>query len=290
MIAEDYFHEGAIERKDRLQSVTKSFTGMLVGIAIDQGLLPGTNVKMLDFFPEMAGQITDPRKMQITIRELLEMRSGYPSEESHEDLWAGLLSGYYVPLIEDFPLTADPGTRFQYSNLSSNWLGIIVSRQSGMTLKSFAQEHLFGPLGIEPGEWGTDAEGHNNGCGDLHLTARDTAKFGQLILDDGMWNGEEIIPESWILRSLETISEHARDNVGSFRELGYGCQWWSATAGAHRVDFAWGHGGQLIALVDALDLVVVTTADPFWLENSGRSWRHESAQLRLVSEFVASLP
>jgi len=290
LIAEDYFHEGAIERKDRIQSVTKSFTGMLVGIAIDQGLLGGTNEKMLDFFPETAGQITDPRKMQITIRELLEMRSGYPSEESHEDLWAGLLSGHYVPLIEAFPLTADPGTKFQYSNLSSNWLGIIVSRESGLTLKSFAQEHLFGPLGINPGEWGTDAEGHNNGCGDLHLTARDMAKFGQLILDDGLWDGEEIIPESWILRSLETISEHARDNVGSLRQIGYGYQWWSATAGAHRVDFAWGHGGQVIALVDALDLVIVTTADPFWLENSGRSWRHESAQLRLVGDFVASLP
>ena len=290
LIAEDYFHEGAIGRKDRLQSVTKSFTGMLVGIAIDQDLLDGADQKMLDFFPEITGQITDRRKTQITIRQLLEMRSSYPWEESHEGLWAGLLSGYYVPLIEEFPLTADPGARFQYSNLSSNWLGIIVSRESGMTLKSFAEEHLFGPLGIEPGEWGTDAEGHNNGCGDLHLTARDMAKYGQLILEDGMWNGEELIPGWWVRQSLRTISENAWDDVGRFREIGYGYQWWSATAGAHRVDFAWGHGGQLIVLVDALDLVVVTTADPFWLEHNNESWRHEKAQLRLVSEFVASLP
>lgn len=290
LIAEDYFHEGSIGRKDRLQSVTKSFTGMLVGIAIDQGLLGGTNQKMLSFFPEIAGQITDPRKTQITIGQLLEMRSGYPSEETNEDLWAGLLSGYYVPLIEAFPLTANPGTRFQYSNLSSNWLGIIVSRESGHTLKSFAEDHLFDPLGIEPGEWGTDAEGHNNGCGDLHLTARDMAKYGQLILEDGMWKGDEIISGWWVGQSLRTISENAWNNVGRFRGIGYGYQWWSATAGAHHVNFAWGHGGQLIVLVDSLDLVVVTTADPFWLENNDESWRHEKAQLRLVSEFVASLP
>ena len=91
-------------------------------------------------------------------------------------------------------------------------------------------------------------------------------------------------------QSLRTISEKAWDNIGKFRGIGYGYQWWSATAGEHHVNFAWGHGGQVIAVVDALNLVVVTTADPFWLEHDDTSWRHEKAQLRLVSEFIASLP
>jgi CubicO group peptidase (beta-lactamase class C family) len=290
LLAEDYFHDGAIDRKDRTQSVTKSFTSALVGIAIDQELLAGADQKMLDFFPEIADQVTDPRKTQITIRHLLEMRSGYPWEETHEDLWAGLLSGYYVPLIEAFPLTADPGTTFQYSNLSSNWLGIIVSRVSGTTLKAFAEEHLFSAIGIEPGEWGTDAEGHNNGCGDLHLTARDMAKFGLLYLNDGEHQGDQVVPGWWVQQSLRTISENAWDNVGRFRNIGYGYHWWSAEAGEHHVNYAWGHGGQLIVLVDELDIVVVTTADPFWLQHDGSSWRHEKAQLRLVSEFIESLP
>ncbi len=289
LVAEDYFGGGAIDSKDRLQSVTKSITSALVGIAIDQGLIGGVDDKMLDYFPD-AGQMTDPRKTQITIGQLLQMRSGYPWEETDAGLWAGLLSGYYVPLIEDFPLTADPGTRFQYSNLSSNWLGIIVSRVTGTTMKSYAQENLFGTLGIEPGDWGTDAQGHNNGCGDLFLTARDMAKFGLLYMNEGMWGDTEVIPGWWARRSMRTYSERAWDNVGSFRDIGYGYQWWSAQAGEYHVDFAWGHGGQLIVLVKDLNLIVVTTAEPFWLEHDGQSWKHEKRQLKLVSDFVASLP
>ena len=150
LIAEDYFNEGSVEQKDRLQSVTKSYTSALVGIALDQGYLSSVNQKMLDFFPEVAGQITDPRKEQITIRDLLQMRAGYPWEETDPALWDGLLSGYYLPLIEEFSLIADPGTEFHYSNLSSNWLGIIVARACGTNLKSYAEEHLFCLLYTSP--------------------------------------------------------------------------------------------------------------------------------------------
>jgi CubicO group peptidase (beta-lactamase class C family) len=131
LIAEGYFNEGSLEQKARVQSVTKSITSALVGIAIDRGCLSSVEQKMLDSFPEVAGQITDPRKEQITIREMLQMRTGFPWEETHPALWEGLLSGHYVPLIEEFPLTADPGTKFQYSNLTSDWLGIIVDRACG---------------------------------------------------------------------------------------------------------------------------------------------------------------
>jgi CubicO group peptidase (beta-lactamase class C family) len=221
---------------------------------------------------------------------MLQMRAGYPWEETHPDLWEGLLSGHYPRLVVEFPLTADPGTEFQYSNLTSNWLGIIVDRACGMHLKPYAEEHLFSPLGIEAGEWGTDWDGHNNGCGDLRLTARDMAKFGLLYLNDGEWEGNQILPAGWVHDSLRTYSEDAWDNIGRFRDIGYGYQWWSATAGDQHVNFAWGHGGQLIVLVDELDIVVVTTADPFWLEHNNESWKHEKATISLVADFVESLP
>jgi CubicO group peptidase (beta-lactamase class C family) len=290
LIAEGYFNEGSVEQKARLQSATKSVTSALVGIALDQGCLSSVEQKMLDFFPEVAGQITDPKKEQITIGDMLQMRAGFPWEESHPALWDGLLSGHYLPLIEKFPLTADPGTEFQYSNLTSNWLGIIVDRACGTNLKSYAEESLFLPLGVEVGEWGTDWEGHNNGCGDLHLTARDMAKFGLLYLDDGEYEGNQIIPTDWVHDSLQTYSEDAWDNVGRFHDIGSGYHWWSARAGEHRVNFAWGHGGQLIVLVDDLDLVVVTTADPFYLQHDDQSWKHEKATISLVADFIASLP
>jgi CubicO group peptidase (beta-lactamase class C family) len=290
LIAEKYFNEGSVGQKARVQSVTKSVTSALVGIALDRGCLSSVEQKMLEFFPEVAGQITDPRKGQITIREMLQMRAGFPWEETHPALWEGLLSGHYLPLIEEFPLTADPGTEFQYSNLTSNWLGIIVDRACGMHLKSYAEEHLFLPIGVEAGEWGTDWEGHNNGCGDLHLTARDMARFGLLYLNDGEYEGTQIIPADWVHDSLRTYSEDAWDNIGRFRDIGYGYQWWSARAGDQHVNFAWGHGGQLIVLADEFDMVVVTTADPFWLQHDDQSWKHEKATISLVADFVASLP
>ena len=292
LVAEDYFNEGSIDQKDRLQSVTKSFTSALVGIAIEQGCLSSVDQKMLDFFPEMADKITDPRKFQITIGDLLEMRAGYPREEDDQALWDGLLSGYYPPLIEDFPLISDPGTRFHYSNLSSNWLGIIVDRSCGMNLIAYAEKHLFSPLDVEPGDWGQDAEGHNNGCGDLHLSARDAAKFGLLYLNDGIFEGKQLVPADWVEVSLQTysVNEAFAKRVGDFREIGYGYQWWSAKASNYHVNFAWGHGGQLIVLVDELDMVIVTTAYPFWLEHNDQSWKHEKAIITMVSEFITSIP
>lgn len=292
LVAEDYFNDGSVDQKDRLQSVTKSVTSALVGIALEQGCLSGVDQKMVDFFPEVAGDITDPRKEQITVRDLLEMRGGYPNEEDGQAFWDGLLSGHYPPLIEGFPLVSDPGTTFHYSNLSSNWLGIIVDRSCGMNLKSYAQEHLFSPLDVVPGEWGQDAEGHNNGCGDLHLAPRDAAKFGLLYLNDGIYNGNEIIPSEWVEDSLQTysVNEAFVKRVGEFRNIGYGYQWWSADTDDYHVNFAWGHGGQLIVLVDQLDMVVVTTSYPFWLEHNDQSWKHEKAIITMVSKFIDSVP
>jgi len=290
LVAEDYFNEGSVEQKARLQSVTKSYTSALVGIALERGCLSSLDQLMLDFFPDLAGQITDPRKGTITIRQMLQMRAGYPSEESHPDLWDGLLSGHYLPLIEGFPLVSDPGTAFHYSNLTSNWLGIIVDQVCGMHLKAYAEEHLFGPLDVEAGEWGTDWEGHNNGCGDLHFTARDMAKFGLLYLNDGAYLGNQIISPEWVHASLQTYTEKAWGNIGRFRDIGYGYHWWSARAGEHPVNFAWGHGGQLIVLVDELNLVVAVTADPFYLEHNSESWKHEKAHISLVADFISALP
>jgi len=297
LVSEDYFNDGSVDQKDRLQSVTKSFTSVLVGIALEQGCLSSVDQKMLDFFPEVDDKITDPRKDNIKVRNLLEMRAGYPNEESDQALWDGLLSGHYPPLIEEFPLIVDPGTEFNYSNLSSNWLGIIVDRATGKSLKAFAEENLFSPLGVEAGEWGTDAEGHNNGCGDLNLTARDAAKFGLLYLNDGEYEGNQVVPADWVHDSLQRYSEDINATGGfpanfglSISDIGYGYQWWSAKAGGHHLDFAWGHGGQFIVLLDELDMVIVVTSDPFYLIHTSEAWKHEQANFNLVGKFIKSLP
>jgi CubicO group peptidase (beta-lactamase class C family) len=292
LIAERYFNEGTAEQKALLQSASKSYLSALVGIALDQGCLSSVDQKMLDFFPESADQIADPRKAQITIRHMLQMRAGYPDEETNSTYLDALYWGEYLPLIVDFPLVSDPGTKFNYSNLTSSWLAIILARACGEDLKSYAQQQLFTPMGIEVGDWLQDRDGYYIGSGGIHLTAREAARFGALYLDDGAYQGTQIIPADWVRDSLRTYSERARNYGMSvrFRDMGYGYQWWSARAGEHHVNFAWGHGGQLIVLLDELDMVIVTTADPFFAQHDGQSWQHEKAIMNLVADFVKSLP
>jgi len=292
LIAEGYFNEGSAGQKTLMQSASKSFVSALLGIALDRGCLSSLDQKMIEFFPEYAGQITDPRKEQITIRDMLQMRAGYPDEETDSAYLDALYWGEYPRLIVDFPLVSDPGTRFNYSNLTYNWLAIILNRACRTDLKSYAQEHLFRPMETEVGDWLQDRDGHCIGSGGIHLTARDAARFGLLYLNDGEYNGNQIIPPGWVQDSLQTSSDNARDHeMGlSFRDFGYGYGWWTAEAGDHQFSFAWGHGGQLIVLLNDVDVVIVTTADPFFGQHDGQSWKHEKATINLVGKFINSLP
>ena len=292
LIAEDYFNGGILEQKTLVQSASKSYISALVGIAIKQGCLSGLDQKMIEFFPELADQITDPRKKQITIRQMLQMRSGYPDEETDPAYLEALYWGEYPELIVEFPLVSDPGTRFNYSNLTYSWLAIMLHRACGSDLKAFAQHNLFEPTDTAVGDWLQDRDGHYIGSGGIHVSARDAAKFGWLYLNDGEYQGKQIIPSDWVQDSLQTYSENTRSYGSSlsFRDLGYGYGWGTARAGDQHFSYAWGHGGQLIVLLDALDMVIVTTADPFYGQHDGDSWKHEKATINLVGDFIESLP
>jgi CubicO group peptidase (beta-lactamase class C family) len=147
LVAEKYFNEGSIDLKSNIQSISKSYISALVGLAFEQGCLTSLDQPFLDFFPEYADQIEDPRKGEITIRHLLQMRSGYPWEESHKDLWEVMLTSDFLTHMVKFPLVTDPGTKFHYSNASSDWLGVIIARACDVDHREFAEEHLFAPIG-----------------------------------------------------------------------------------------------------------------------------------------------
>jgi CubicO group peptidase (beta-lactamase class C family) len=291
LIAEAYFNGGAIDQLTRIQSATKSYTSALAGIAVDQGLI-SVDDKMMAFFPEFAAEIADPRKNQITVRHLLQMRAGYPWEESSEELFEILYGGFRTHYLVDIPLVRDPGSDMEYSSFSSHLLGVIVARAAGSDLKTFAEANLFSPINAAVGDWITDWEGNYNGHGDLHFNARDMAKFGLLYLNDGLYNATQVVPADWVEASLQIYSEDAWDyRVGrNFTDIGYGYQWWSVRAGDHRYNLAWGHGGQQIALLDAHSMVVVVKADPLFGQHGDRAWRYERANLNLVGDFFASLP
>ena len=292
LVAEHYFHGSSVDEKARLQSVTKSITSALFGIALERGCIAGLDQPMMRYFPELATRIRDPRKQQITLRQMLQMRAGYPWEESSRELFELLYRGFRPSTLVEVGLSRDPGTGFQYSNLTSHLVGVVVARACSTSLLALARERLFEPLGIEPGTWTTDWEGYSNGHADLHLTARDMAKFGLLYMQGGRSGERQLVPADWVEQSLRTYSANAwKYRIGPhFTDLGYGYQWWSARAGSHRFNFAWGHGGQQIALLKEQDLLVVVTADPLVGEHGGGPWNREKENLNLAGDFVALLP
>jgi len=292
LVAEAYFNGGSASRQNLVQSVSKSFTSALVGLALQQGCIQSVDQKMVEFLPEIASKIKDPRKRNITIRHLLQMRAGYPWEESWSEGFKTLYSGFRTTTLVDFQLNKDPGSGMEYSNLSSHALGLILKRACKQDLRTFAQRHLHAPLGIEMGDWWPDLEGNFLGFAGMHFKARDLAKFGQLYLDGGKHRGTQLLPESWVRDSLKTYSSDAWPyEIGpNVQDMGYGYQWWSARAGQHHYNFAWGHGGQEIALVPDQRLVIVLTSNPLQGEHGGGPWEREKANLNLVGDFIAALP
>lgn len=297
LIAERYFNEGSIDEQFDRASATKSFTSALVGIALEQGCLTSVDQKMLDFFPEYADQISDPRKEAITIRDLLQMRGGYPDEEytpPYMEILYWSDNWHHVPHLVDFPLTRDPGTAFQYSNLTSHLLAVIVARACETDLMTFSQEHLFAPLGGEVGDWYPDADNYRLGGMGIFVSARDMAKFGLSYLNGGQYDDQQVIPADWVNDSLQSYSTNIRrggeGSYGSFRNIGYGYQWWSGSVGNHEFNYAAGHGGNYIILLHDLDMVIVTTADPMHGVFGNESWQHEGAINNLVGAFIKYLP
>jgi CubicO group peptidase (beta-lactamase class C family) len=170
-----------------------------------------------------------------------------------------------------------------------------VTRACGQDLESYAQQHLFSPMDADLYGWQVDDDGYHGGFGEIYVTARNMAKFGQMYLDGGVYGGKRILSADWIEASLQRYSENIigggiLPRYGSFHDRGYGCQWWSSKVGDHYFNYASGHGGNYVILLHDLDMVIVTTADPLHDMWDGDPWKYEGAINRLLGRFIKSLP
>jgi CubicO group peptidase (beta-lactamase class C family) len=293
LVAEEYFNGGSIDIPVDMASVTKSVTSAVMGIALESCDLDSLDQKMIEFFPEYADQLEDPRKKEITLEQMLQMRSGYPWEEFTDSYLNELFSsGNWLPHIVDFPLTSNPGTHFGYSNLTAHLAGVVVSKTCSKGLATLADKYVFKPIDGRVRNWQRDPSGYNYGSGSLALTARDASRFGLLYLNGGTYQDEQIIPADWVEASLARYSRgiYGSGLGGYLRDLGYGYFWWSASSGSHEFNYAWGHGGNLIVLIHDLDMVIVTTADNLPGLSGNESWPKESAIIDVVGRFIQSLP
>jgi len=288
LVSEHYFNGYDIDDKNLIQSATKSYFSTLVGIALDHGCLTSLDQKMMDFFPEYTSLIEDQRKFDITLRQLLQMRSGYPSDESPE--YSHLIQpGDLLSAIVNYPLVGSPGTVFEYTNVSPHTLGVIVSRACNIALENFIETYLFTPLGVDMDFVFWDPYG--NLLPVFSATPRGFAKYGMLYLNGGEFNGIQVVPSEWVDETLQVYTEniHMIDVSPNFSEMGYGYHWWVKKSGNHHYFFAAGQGGQMIVLLRDLDMLIVTTAYHFQ-GDSGSSWKTTSAIFSLVGDYIASLP
>ena len=275
--------EVGFDRDDthNLCSATKSFTSALMGIAIDRGLIQSVDQKIFDFFPEHADLLdTSPEKQNITIEDLLTMRSGlewddetYPYTDERNDLYQAFHRTDPIRYMLSKDLIETPGTFYAYRNCNTNLLGEIIHRVNGEGLDLFCTEHLFNKLGITDYEWQRLSNNVIFASGDLRLRPRDMAKFGQLFLNGGTWHGERIISQEWVDASIQKYSGFSDwwDDLD-----GYGYQWW-LWEDIEDQDFeayaASGWGGQWIIVSPDLNLVVVTTAGNYYTDVSMPAYR-----------------
>jgi CubicO group peptidase (beta-lactamase class C family) len=290
LVAEKYFNGITAGDASQTASVTKSITSAMAGIAIREHFISGTDQKLKDFFPEIDWESTDPRKSEITVGQILQMRSGYPWEEFDGYLETLFYSSNWIPFLKQFPLIHEPGTQFGYSNFTAHIMGIIISRSAEQSLLSFARNYLFDDMGIIVPYWPKDANGYYYGSGDIHMTPRSLAKFGQLYLDYGTWNDVQLIPSYWVDSTFQIYSSstYGREILTSIRTLKYGYLWWSGTSGSHQIWFAWGHGGQMAVVIHDLNMVVVATASVPGLFDPD-AWPKSKAVMELVGRFIKKI-
>ncbi|MHA1926048.1 MAG: serine hydrolase domain-containing protein [Candidatus Thorarchaeota archaeon] len=245
-----------------IHSCTKSYTSALVGIAIQEGYIEGVESKLVDLFPNRTIANLDARKQDITLEHLLTMTSGLEWDEwtepyesylnSLNQVWAASDS---VQHVLDLPMAYDPGEVWTYNSGGSHLLGVIVAEATGTSLFAYADENLFTPLGISPLDimWPRDNHGRYWGHGGVEMVPRDMAKFGYLYLNNGTWDGTQIVPSEWVQDSADTLYPFTDYS-------GYSYQWWTYPTDIVDVYSAEGYAGQYIFVIPDLDMVVVFTS------------------------------
>jgi len=263
------------ETRHNTRSVTKTVTSLLVGIAIAHGDLPDVRTPVSAYLPIGTAGTPDPRKESVTVEDLLTMSSilecddfnafssGHEERmyvtESWRDFALALPVRGYPPWVER-PENTRHGRTFSYCTAGVVLLGAVLEEATGRPVEELADEHLFGPLGIEGARWARTEEGAAMTGGGLELTSRDLAALGSVSLYGGRHAGRQVVPAAW-------LDEATRAHVDVDGETQYGYLWWIKTLpgpdGPVQSHYMSGSGGNRVAVLPELDTVVVVTSQNF---------------------------
>jgi CubicO group peptidase (beta-lactamase class C family) len=262
VIAEGWWKPEAPDKPHVLHSLSKSFTSTAVGLAIEEGKL-SLDDKVLKFFPESAPPEPSDNLKAMRVRDLLTMTCGHDVEMKRS---ADIPS--WTKAFLAHPVPHKPGTHFQYNSMGTYMCSAIVQKVSGQTVLDYLTPRLFEPLGIEKPKWDASPEGISCGGWGLYLRTEDVAKFGQLYLQKGKWQGKQLVPEKWVAEATKyqvpnKDAPSGRGNKPDWQQ-GYGYQFWQCQHGAYRGD---GANGQLCIVMPDQDAVLAITADTGNMQN-----------------------
>jgi CubicO group peptidase (beta-lactamase class C family) len=244
-----------------LYSLSKSFTSTAIGLAVQEGLLT-VNDPVLNFFPDEAPPNPSQNLRAMRVRHLLSMNTGHKEDttaqvfqhlhqvspfgpwlhkqnysdkhkqEPEEENWP--------KVFLSLPVEYEPGTWFVYNTAATYLLSAILTKLTGESLVEYLEPRLFAPLGIEKPNWETDPRGIILGGTGLHAKTEDIARFGQMYLQRGMWDGKRIVPEEWIAEATKTHSDNSNTQTNPDWTAGYGYQFWRCRPNCYRGDGAFG--------------------------------------------------
>ena len=271
-----YFNGYAADSLHDSRSSFKSVTSLLLGIAIDKGIIKNVNQPVYTFFPENPAFAADPLKRLMTIKDLLEMRSGFDCDEWTDDgkdcESAMTQTQDWVKFALALPMKNKPGKIWNYTSCDPMIISGIIHKASGMSIMDFAAKYLFGPMGISHYRWTADPAGQGMTAGSFYILPTDMLKIGRMVLDGGVWQGQRIISESWLKASTTatipipdnwSFVKFSRSKTATPQQTYYGYYWYNELVktkdGEYPVVFASGNGGQYILIIKKLDIVVVFT-------------------------------
>tara|TARA_R100001143_G_scaffold31742_1_gene30796 strand:- start:3702 stop:4895 length:1194 start_codon:yes stop_codon:yes gene_type:complete len=254
-IYERYFNGRSASQPANMKSASKSVISALIGIAIEEGFIDSVEQPIIEFFPEYVDTDLALTVASITVEDLLTMQSGLTST-SGRNYGRWVVSDDWVDAALRMPMIAEPGSRMIYSTGTTHILSAILERASGLNAKAFAQRYFADPLGFRMAYWSQDPKGVYFGGNDMEMRPRDMLAFGLMYLNQGRFDGEQVVPGDWVQESFQA---HAQSPRGEGRFYGYG--WWLRDMAGLQVPLAWGFGGQLIFVLPMFDMVVVATSD-----------------------------
>jgi CubicO group peptidase (beta-lactamase class C family) len=259
VIAEGWWNPYKPELRHTLYSTSKSFTATAVGFAVSEKKL-SVNDKVISFFPDALPDTISRFLSELKVKDLLSMSAGQEPDPTFNTV---VKDSNWVKAFLAVPVVHEPGTKFLYNTLATYMLSAIVQKVTGEKVIDFLKPRLFEPLAIEGMDWEIDPHGINTGGWGLRLKTEDMARFGQLFLQKGKWNGKQVLPDEWISEATTLKIYQAPDAPQTRRDSsdwmqGYCYQMWRCRHNCYRADGAY---GQYILVMPDQDAVIAITAE-----------------------------